>query len=267
VESPSPSGVDATATAAAAADTSTVTKHVQICLDRTVLHAQGGGQPTDTGRILWMAPCEPGGDDDSTNGGAGEEVAAVCEIAVTKVTLDRETGVATHFGTFEAKSSPSLLLSLSSFLTAPATKDSIGDDSSTVVRVVVDRERRRLLSECHSAGHVVDSAVARCGMRHLKPIKGYHFIAGPYVEYRGTIDASDRPSAVLKLQRAFEELVQEDGSTRIELLSKDDADAACNRQAQNFDMNVFADKRTQVRGKLYAERKGEGGFNSSLLFY
>jgi alanyl-tRNA synthetase len=50
---------------------------VQLVLDRTVLHAQGGGQPTDRGIIQ-----------------CGDTV-----INVTKVLLDRTTNVATHTGT------------------------------------------------------------------------------------------------------------------------------------------------------------------------
>lgn len=49
-----------------------------VVLDQTVMHAQGGGQPTDKGQIV------------------GESSGA--SLNITKVVQDRETGVATHAG-------------------------------------------------------------------------------------------------------------------------------------------------------------------------
>jgi Ser-tRNA(Ala) deacylase AlaX len=99
---------------------------VQVQLDRTTLHPQGGGQPTDIGMI-----------------NAGEEKS----VSVSKVTLDRETGVVTHEGKGKCFQ--------------------VGD----TVMVLVDADHRRILSECHTSGHVVDSAMARCG-KILPPNKG-----------------------------------------------------------------------------------------------
>lgn len=60
---------------------------VHVCLDRTVLHAQGGGQPTDIGTLVTDS-------NNNDEGGAGRRT----EIVITKVLLDRTTGVATHMG-------------------------------------------------------------------------------------------------------------------------------------------------------------------------
>lgn len=181
-------------------------KAVQVCLDQTVMHAQGGGQPTDVGTL---------------RSSVGHH------MDVTKVMIDRETGVATHFGALKAGCGELV--------------------PGETVKVSVDKDTRRLLSECHTAGHVVDSAMARCG-KAFKPSKAYHFLDGPYVEYEGQIPPEERDSVLEDLQKAFLDLVNEDIKTKIELMSMAEADALCNRIAKNFDMDVFADKQTkQVR--------------------
>jgi Ser-tRNA(Ala) deacylase AlaX len=109
------------------------------------MHPQGGGQPTDIGTIYVS--------NDTNNS----------TISIEKVTVDRDTGIVTHFGTADKTTLSSLL------------------ETGTCVQVSVDPDQRQILSECHTAGHVVDSAMARCN-RMLPPSKGYHFLDGPYVE-------------------------------------------------------------------------------------
>jgi Ser-tRNA(Ala) deacylase AlaX len=77
-----------------------------VYLDRTVMHAQGGGQPTDKGTL--------------------SSVGATLEVS--KIVLDRETGLATHTGTFTGE---------------PFQP---GDE----VKVAIDKDLRRILSECHT---------------------------------------------------------------------------------------------------------------------
>lgn len=89
--------------------------------------------------------------------------------------------------------------------------------------------------------------MAKCG-KFLKPSKAYHFLEGPYVEYEGVLTAEEKSSLLGQLQQAFDELVQEDIPTEIALMSVSEADELCNRQAQNFDMDIFKDPRThQIR--------------------
>lgn len=189
---------------------------IAIVLDQTILHAQGGGQPTDLGVIQWDNKNEAEGSSSSSS------------IDITKVVMDRATGVVTHWGT--ASSQPPLLL----------------PSIDTTVRVSVDTERRRILSECHTAGHVVDAAMERCG-KLLKPSKGYHFLDSPYVEYQGVIPPQEKESLLSRLQEAFCQLVEEDIATEIALVSRQEANELCNRQAENFDMDVFAGKDGTVR--------------------
>uniref|UniRef100_A0A7S4N7J1 Threonyl/alanyl tRNA synthetase SAD domain-containing protein n=1 Tax=Odontella aurita TaxID=265563 RepID=A0A7S4N7J1_9STRA len=200
----SPSDEDATASAE-----QSVTK-VEMNLDVTTMHPQGGGQPTDIGNIF-------------SEGGAARAI-------IDRVSLDRETGVVTHHGRVESTTGGDL-----------SENFSPGDS----VSVAVDPSRRLVLSECHTAGHVVDSAMARCG-RILPPTKGYHFLDGPYVEYKGSIPPEERGSLLTDLQAAFQDLVKDDIATTIETLSKDDAERVCNRLAKNFDFSEFGEEDVRV---------------------
>ena len=127
---------------------------VQLVLDRTVLHAQGGGQPTDRGIIQ-----------------CGDTV-----INVTKVLLDRTTNVATHTGTIDLHRpcrhhDDDAHDSTARNPEAAGTSISVGDK----VKVFVDKENRLILSECHTAGHVIDAAMAKCGMLpRMETSKAYH---------------------------------------------------------------------------------------------
>jgi Ser-tRNA(Ala) deacylase AlaX len=175
----------------------TAHREVKISLDRTVLHAQGGGQPTDNGSIQIL--------------GCGDNGGEKREIVVTKILLDRATGIASHMGKIDNTIAPS---SLSSW---------IGEQ----VKVSVDADRRQILSECHTAGHVVDMAMARCEMM-MPPTKAYHFLDGPYVEYKGKIAAEDRSPLLEKLQKSFQELVESDIATEIHNVPRSEAEAICN---------------------------------------
>ena len=55
---------------------------------------------------------------------------------------------------------------------------------------VLDKERRKLHSRLHSAGHVLDKALYELGLNWL-PGKSYHFPNGPYVEYSGSLHNVD----------------------------------------------------------------------------
>jgi Ser-tRNA(Ala) deacylase AlaX len=199
-------------------DKSAAATTVDIILDRTVLHAQGGGQPTDTGRIVIVS-------DNNDDNGDSKEVAH--HLTVSKVTLDRSTGLAWHTCVFVP--------------TTTTTLPNVGD----VVRVLVDQDERRLLSECHTAGHVVDAAMARCD-KVWKPTKGYHFLDGPYVEYEGMVAVTERDALLERLQTSFCQLVQEDISTAIDNVDLERADQMCNRFAPDFfDVRAFADPLTE----------------------
>jgi Ser-tRNA(Ala) deacylase AlaX len=169
---------------------------IDVTLDRTTMHRQGGGQPSDAGVIS---------SSDAT-------------VNVTKVTLDRDSGVVVHSG---------VLISGSGF--------HVGQ----TVHVSVDADTRRILSESHTAGHVVDSAMARC--HYILPaVKAYHFLDGPYVEYKGNVPVEGRDKLVRDLQAAFQELVEEDVPTKIESMTRSEAELVCNRDS--VDLSEYSEK-------------------------
>lgn len=203
----------------------TIDVPVEIRLDVTTMHPQGGGQPTDTGTITVVA-------NKGVEGSSSDESTTTYYTAkIDKVTIDRATGLVTHVG------SVSLPVDGDDNAQPVADPGMIFPPNATV-RVSVDSDNRLLLSECHTAGHVVDAAMARCGML-LPPTKGYHFLDGPYVEYKGGIDAKEREEFLARLKVAYQELIDEDIPTNIQTLPVDEADALCNRLAQNFDVKDF----------------------------
>lgn len=176
----------------------------EIYLDKTTMHPQGGGQPTDVGTIS-----------------AGDQI-----LNVTKVTVDRATGIVTHAGKVTQAAEQCF---------------EVGAD----VKVSVDGNTRMILSECHTAGHVVDSAMARCD-RVLPPSKGYHFLDGPYVEYKGKIPPEEKETLLPRLQQAFQELVEEDIPTKIETMERTAAEEACYRLQENVDLSEYGEKEIRI---------------------
>lgn len=168
-------------------------RDVQIFLNRSVMHAQGGGQPTDIGTIQILGDEGP-------------------VISVTKVLMDRATGVASHIGKVDTNDIPS---SLSSWI-------------GKQVKVSIDSDNRRILSEGHTAGHLVDKAMADCETKML-PTKAYHFLEGPYVEYKGKIATEDRDPLLEKLQKCFQDLIEADIATEIDNIPRPEAEEMCNQ--------------------------------------
>ena len=181
-------------------------KMMELILDTTIMHPQGGGQPSDYGKITNL----------DTN----------ASIIVQHVSLDRETNVVSHIYQEDNDNGNG--------------NDSVADKFpiGSLVKVEVDGERRRVLSECHSVGHAVDSAMEKCG-KNLPPTKGYHFLDGSYVEYKGVIKPEERNDLVVALNEALQSLIEEDIETKIETLPLAEAEDLCNRLQQNFDFSQY----------------------------
>ncbi|KAL7450311.1 hypothetical protein ACHAWC_002259 [Mediolabrus comicus] len=201
---------------------------VELQLDKTSMHPQGGGQPTDVG-VITLQHHSTDSDDDNDS----KDCATVAKI--DKVTIDRSTGIVTHSGTVLTKTAKN---NNNNDAAAAVCDDLFPPNSSVTVNV--DAYNRTLLSECHTAGHVVDAAMAKCN-KLLPPTKGYHFLDGPYVEYKGTIDAADRDEFLSQLKEVYQQLINEDIHTQIQTLSVDEAEERCNRLAKNFNMKDFTD--------------------------
>jgi Ser-tRNA(Ala) deacylase AlaX len=183
---------------------------VELAFDQSVFHPQGGGQPTDVGSI--------------TNPRTG------ATLNVDKCSFDFGTRLVTHQGTMPAAEA--------------AAAFAVGDAGCALA---VDAATRERYSRCHTAGHMVDSAMVRAGYS-MPPTKGYHFLDGPYVEYKGTVAVEEREALVAKLKVEFEALREEDIATTIEMLPKDEAEARLNRTQKNFDFSVFTDPDVRVVG-------------------
>ncbi|KAL7462844.1 hypothetical protein ACHAXS_003216 [Conticribra weissflogii] len=177
------------------------------------MHPQGGGQPTDIGTII---PLYSG----------AEGALPLYSATIDKVTIDRATGIVTHAGSVALKNDA-----------IPLSEQIIFPPNSKV-HVSVNQPNRLLLSECHTAGHVVDAAMAKCE-KLLPPTKGYHFMDGPYVEYKGSIDVKEREEFLEKLKVAYQELIDQDIPTQIQTLPAKEAETLCNRLAQNFNISDF----------------------------
>ncbi len=84
----------------------------------------------------------------------------------------------------------------------------------------VNAERRILNAKLHSAGHLLDCAVAKLGLP-LSPTKGFHFPEGTYVEYTGKLEDGNQYKE--ELERIINELVQDDLPINVLHLSPNEA--------------------------------------------
>ena len=160
----------------------TVTLSLEIILDVTTMHPRGGGQPSDVGTVIGISGC-----------GGGGIVATISDVII-----DKSTGVVVHHGV--------VTLPREEALASDPHPDTPPFPPGSTVFVRVDPDQRLLNSECHSAGHVVDAAMARIDHSSGRiPLKGYHFMDGPYVEYGGSnIDARERNAFLDGLRVAFQ---------------------------------------------------------------
>lgn len=129
-----------------------------LILDQTVFYPQGGGQPYDTGFVRWMS-----------------EEGVQSELQVEAVFLGREDSLVRHWVT----------------LVPPMVLPELG----VAVSMEVDMSRRILNSNYHTAGHLVDLAVATMDSS-LKPegldraFKGDHTPGSAYVKFEDVVDFS-----------------------------------------------------------------------------
>jgi Ser-tRNA(Ala) deacylase AlaX len=94
------------------------------------------------------------------------------------------------------------------------------------VKVNISKDRRMLNARLHSAGHLIDVAVQKLGL-DLKPGKGYHFPDGPYVEYEGKLELTDKDELSRKLQLEVFQLVSENLPIKVTLADDKNAEELC----------------------------------------
>lgn len=169
-------------------------------LDQTIFHPQGGGQPSDIGTI----ECE-----NKTS------------FIVNFVKMN-ESGIIFHYGSFNNNNDSNDNNTNTTNLFIPSNGD--------VVKVIVNEEKRRIHARLHSIGHALDACLLRLGLDHLfVATKGYHFLDGPYVEYRvgKDFDRSILDSLPDQLNEKLQELIEEKIETEIKTMNKIDAGTLC----------------------------------------
>ncbi len=95
-----------------------------------------------------------------------------------------------------------------------------------VVECDVNKERRDFHSRLHSAGHVVDRAVAALNYPWI-PGKGYHFPDGPYVEYEGKLALEDKEAIKEAIERTCNQFINEGLTTKILFIDKEEMGKMC----------------------------------------
>ena len=88
------------------------------------------------------------------------------------------------------------------------------------VNLSLDLDFRAKHARIHSAGHLLDIAMNRAGRKDLKPSKGYHFEAGPYVEYIGNVPEKEREALVNDLNKHCADLIAEAKAKNTEVFRK-----------------------------------------------
>lgn len=113
-------------------------------------------------------------------------------------------GIVKHFGTFE--------------------KGSL--NMGETVNCRVNAQRRALHSRVHSAGHVIDMAVAAMRLP-WKPAKAFHFPEGPYVEYEGSLENLDKEELREQLEKLCNDSIHKGVATSIRFMNKEDMKDVC----------------------------------------
>lgn len=81
-------------------------------------------------------------------------------------------------------------------------------------RARIDAGSRAQHAALHSGGHLIMTAVFE--LTGLRAVKGYHFPAGPYVEFEGILDEQSKAELVDALQRRIDEMVAADEEVLVE---------------------------------------------------
>lgn len=90
----------------------------------------------------------------------------------------------------------------------------------------VDKDRRMLNARIHSAGHLVDKAIAELNLP-WKPGKGYHFPNGPYDEYQGSLEGIDKEKLKSDIERLCNEYIIKGGKTEVIFMTKQEMQKVC----------------------------------------
>jgi Ser-tRNA(Ala) deacylase AlaX len=147
-----------------------------VILNQTVMHPQGGGQPTDFGELR-----------------AGGTVFKVDMVRAVGGNLD---SLIYHFGAFDG----------AAFAEGDTVAVSIDEDHRKLCARV--HSAGHLVDD---AMKICGDPLAQA----LKPTKGYHFADGPYVEYEGKVPADQREPLAKLIEKTLQALVKEGSPVRV----------------------------------------------------
>ncbi|KAG7582199.1 Translation protein beta-barrel domain superfamily [Arabidopsis suecica] len=162
---------------------------IALILESTVFYPQGGGQPSDTGLIVFSGS----------------------DFKFSVQDVRSKDGIVLHYGVFEG-SNPEIGMDI---------------EKGKEVYLNVDESRRKLNSRLHSAGHLLDLCMQKVGLGHLEPGKGYHFPDGPFVEYKGSVPQGEMAVKQKELEAEANELITKGGKVYVAILPYEEASVLC----------------------------------------
>jgi len=215
----------------------------RIILKDSLFHPQGGGQPSDKGKIiadngdifhvLFAISTSKSSSKIIEHYGyisSSSESRRVDTDASIAVRVDTDASITVRVDTDASIAETSNLQIESNESDNLSTKLSeLKLDFFSIdieVHMHIDQACRKLYSRLHSAGHTIDSALKRCDsdiFYRLKATKGYHFIDGPYVEYEGNLTDKEMKETLSILNESLKDIVNEDILTVIYLIKKEEA--------------------------------------------
>lgn len=92
------------------------------------------------------------------------------------------------------------------------------------VKCLLDTDRRKRNSRCHSAGHLIDYAVQLQGL-DWQPGRGAHHPDMSFVEYTGTFDANDAEILRTDIEKRLSDVIDKGGRVTTELVDGETARA------------------------------------------
>lgn len=166
-----------------------------VVLDRTVAYPAGGGQPSDTGRIV----------------GPGGVAFVVASVASTK------DGTVTHLGEFEEEGA------------AP-----FNADDEVIVTVDADKRllHARIHSAGHLLDVAMTNI--GFGPDVMVPAKGLHQPDQAYVEYTGKVEGLDKDKLMADLKAEMNKLVNLGGGSAAAMMGYDEAAEACGGELPSY---------------------------------
>lgn len=166
-----------------------------VAVPSTIFHAQGGGQPSDTGTMTLLPPA-------GTKNEGKFDVHQVRKVAPSIL----------HLGTFSPSNAAEHF------------------EKAAQVEQNIDVEQRILHSRFHTAGHVLGLAiylVSRAGEggvpKDVKDGKASHYPGAAFVEFSGLIPGSAKET----IQKKVDELVRQDLDVWIHFWSEAEAAEKC----------------------------------------